>query len=478
MKMAMRKISKLLKHSRRMLRREWRSRKKEDRLVRNTIGYSITSFFGAAPMLSTDTREESALREVPWVFRQRAREYIWKNMSDWGFYRTTRTEPQKGEPKRAFDVGETEELMDQAVYGGFRLPGTVTATFTKNHIQTKCDLSALIQPGQYVRILNRVFMCIEINDNSIKIDRGFDIESIETIVYLLPSFMGEKGRRFWKLVFNFQKFVISNPITQTYATLHQMLMSRVANFGLGQALMLKKQKKLKGYARWKKFADLYERRAKWAENIINSKDSGENLIDVSQMLSPEQIAQEKEAKDLAKRLEKERKKAEAALKKLRAQESKKVERAKKEAERKAKEKEAAEKAASASAAAASTATATKEVQQEHKTDKDEPSLLGDDSSIESGSQMNLIESSSVDDHPPGWLHDDDDDDDEDDHDEDYDDESTKAPLNAKPPPWKANEKQLYERMLEVKTFLHFNLTPCCYLHTAYFYSFTGIDFVS
>ena len=103
-----------IRHKRRLMRHAYRARKREDRLVRNTIGYKISNFFGMAPPLSTDTTEESALREIPWVLRHRAREYIWKNKDDWGFYRISRTEPRKGVPRTGFDVGDVEDLVEQS----------------------------------------------------------------------------------------------------------------------------------------------------------------------------------------------------------------------------------------------------------------------------------------------------------------------------------------------------------------------------
>ena len=109
-----RKGASLIRQKRRHIRHMYRARKKEDRMIRSTLGYKVSNFWGLAPPLSTDTAEEAALRELPWVLRHRAKEYIWKNKDDWGFYRTSRTEPRKGQPKLGFDVGEHEELVEQA----------------------------------------------------------------------------------------------------------------------------------------------------------------------------------------------------------------------------------------------------------------------------------------------------------------------------------------------------------------------------
>ena len=304
-------------------------------------------------------------------------------------------------------------------------------------------------------------MCVAITDSSMTLDRVWDSDTSEEIIYLLPSFKGEKGRRYYKFMFNFQMYLISNPLTQMYASLHYMVMSRIANFGMGQALMMKKKNKLKSYSRWKRFADLYERRSRWAENIINSKGDGKRLIDISTKLSPEEVAKKKEEKETAQRLEKERKRAEAALKKLRAQESQKAERAQKEAERRKREKEAEEKLSTEKAAAEkqelSTTAERKESGNVKSSSKsaageDGDALILDDASSldDSSSQVDLNQSNK--DFPPGWLHDDDENDDDDDDDDDYDgsvDGTDSFAAPGKPATWKANEKQLYERMLEV-----------------------------
>src|SRR5262249_19752215 len=71
---------------RRRLRRVYRAHKKEDVNLRSKWPYRWRDFLGIAPSLQTDTREETVLRGLAFPERQRAREYIWNNVADWGFY--------------------------------------------------------------------------------------------------------------------------------------------------------------------------------------------------------------------------------------------------------------------------------------------------------------------------------------------------------------------------------------------------------
>jgi len=127
--LACRAGKKIMKARRQALRQEWRAHRREDRLVRRTWPYQLASFFGLTPALHTDTREEQAIRHVPWWTRHRAREYIWTNKSDWAHFYTSKPDQadffqsyreryniphrHKGEAKRGFDVGTIEELADQ-----------------------------------------------------------------------------------------------------------------------------------------------------------------------------------------------------------------------------------------------------------------------------------------------------------------------------------------------------------------------------
>ena len=98
------------------MRRDFKYRKKETSKKRNTFTYKVLDFFSKAPILFSDTKEEKILKRVNIFWRQSVKQIIWKNQSDWGFYK--HLNPCKGIPKRGFDVGTIEELIDQSQNGG------------------------------------------------------------------------------------------------------------------------------------------------------------------------------------------------------------------------------------------------------------------------------------------------------------------------------------------------------------------------
>ena len=196
--------------------------------------------------------------------------------------------------------------------------------------KTKYDLSSFLNAGQMVRIKDMLAICTHVSDSEITLDKFWNSEDSDEVLYVLPSYKGETGRRYYKYLYKFGDYLINNPIVQTYAKFHYYLMTRIATYGATEALSFKKKKKMKTYARWVKFTELYKKRAMFGNNLI--KIDGIQ-IDLSQQLSPEQMAAEREKKELEARLEKEKLKAEAALNKLKAQEAKKSAKAEKEAQK-------------------------------------------------------------------------------------------------------------------------------------------------
>ena len=148
-----------IRRRRRRLRIAWRARRDETNKIRKRLLYTMLDAVGAAPFLPTDTREETALKRLPIWQRHRARMYIWQNQSDWGHYRVSSTEPQKGIPRLGFDVGTVNDLQEQAVYGGVRLPGKIYMRPGKSIHATEYDLSTLptdvISIGSLIRISSR-----------------------------------------------------------------------------------------------------------------------------------------------------------------------------------------------------------------------------------------------------------------------------------------------------------------------------------
>jgi hypothetical protein len=68
-----------LKSKRAKVRLKYRLNKAETKRTRRGYLYRVKDFWGLAPMLKTDSREEAALKRTPFFFRHRARLFIWCN---------------------------------------------------------------------------------------------------------------------------------------------------------------------------------------------------------------------------------------------------------------------------------------------------------------------------------------------------------------------------------------------------------------
>lgn len=218
----------VLKTLRKKIRLKYFLRKQQTKSIRNQLRYKIRDFFGMAPHLRTDTKEESSLKSIPWFLRHRARKFIWPNQSDWGFYRVTPNDPRKGVPKRGFEVGTITELADQALYGGFRLPGGVIMSPKDSTHRTVTDMSILnekiIPLGSLVRIRDQIFQVISIGENSIELDRKWRGTAKDTALpialYRLPSEPGESQRRFYTALYRLSKFALTSPTAALYYSIH------------------------------------------------------------------------------------------------------------------------------------------------------------------------------------------------------------------------------------------------------------------
>ena len=218
----------VLKTLRKKIRLKYFLRKQQTKSIRNQLRYKVRDFFGLAPHLRTDTKEESALKNIPWFLRHRARKFIWPNQSDWGFYRVSSTDPRKGVPKKGFQVGTISELADQALCGGFRLPGGVIVSPKESTHRTVTDMSILneniIPAGSLVRIRNQIFRVISIGENSIELDRKWRgtarDSSVPLVMYRLPSEPGESQRRLYTMLYRLSKFALTSPTAATYYSLH------------------------------------------------------------------------------------------------------------------------------------------------------------------------------------------------------------------------------------------------------------------
>jgi hypothetical protein len=175
-------------------RKAYRLRKSDDRHFRNTPWYRVGDIFGTNPRLKSETREEQALLRLDVFRRQRAREYVWKNRDDWGFYRASRTEPRKGVPREGFSVGTVDELRDQARRGGFRLPGRLTLTQGSAEAVSTRDLGQFSLERCLVRVDASVFRVKAVRGATLTLDRkAYNSSPADGwLLYLLPSKLHNK----------------------------------------------------------------------------------------------------------------------------------------------------------------------------------------------------------------------------------------------------------------------------------------------
>jgi hypothetical protein len=209
-----------IRRRRRRVRIAWRARREETRKVRSRVLYQLMDFVGVAPRLETDTREEVVLKRVPFWLRHRARMFIWENQADWGHYRVSRTDPQKGVPKRGFEVGEVGDLQQQAVYGGVRLPGLIYMRPGKSSHETQYDLKGLpeetISVGCLVRVKSRVFRVEAIGERRLTLDRKWrgDLTYSKTptpeVIYTVPSQPGQPTQYFYRSKFSLTRFAMTS----------------------------------------------------------------------------------------------------------------------------------------------------------------------------------------------------------------------------------------------------------------------------
>ena len=172
--------------------------------------------------MKSDTREEKALKKIPFFFRLKAKKFIWTNQSDWGYYKVSNSNPCKGIPKYGFDVGTVNELQNQAYYGGYRIPGGVFLESKQHTHNTVTDLSQLsdkiIFVGCLIRIRDQIFQVKNIGENTIKFDRkwrakrtdGTDTVLTSDIMYRVPSSPHEPHQLFYKSIYKLSKFGLNS----------------------------------------------------------------------------------------------------------------------------------------------------------------------------------------------------------------------------------------------------------------------------
>eukprot|EP01031_Cornospumella_fuschlensis_P036423 gene36423-44183_t len=160
------RIGRRIMKKRRQRQRRAYALRKEQQALRESWAYKYAAFWGRAPELTSDTREEKVLGKVAWYRKKIAKMYIEENKEDWGHYRISRTKPRKGTFKTGFQVGSLDELHAQAMKGGYRLPGYVILRNYDRIVETTCDLTNFLTPGEIVRVRSRLFVVVSVEAGS------------------------------------------------------------------------------------------------------------------------------------------------------------------------------------------------------------------------------------------------------------------------------------------------------------------------
>ena len=151
------------------------------------MGHLFLDLIGCAPFLSSDAKEQLAVKRVAlWkhkssdeIFlvksssgirhedfsarvyllfdyrRARARYFISQNGADICWRANDAADPKKC-PARGFDVALLTELCDQAIYGGVRLPGRAFPLAGQKSVAVSHDLSGLVRQNDRIRIGKRL----------------------------------------------------------------------------------------------------------------------------------------------------------------------------------------------------------------------------------------------------------------------------------------------------------------------------------
>lgn len=319
-----RKGRKYMKKQRLRQRKWWRLRQKENQEVRSKFSYRFQNIFGYAPILSSDTTEEKVLKTLPAWSRQRAREFIWRNMADWGHFNQTVVQGKgkkkvvkklrKGIPKKGFDVGDITELLEQAKFLGDRLPGRILVRTAENKFETTCDLTSLVRPGEIIRIKRFLFGVVSVESDSIRLNRLWrvskrklgkkdeDDESEEEseeddeydeegrvkgeVGYRMPTYANEKDQLYYRFHFFLYDLTIGNPVAQMSFYLYKQYCLRMMTFSLYMMRMNKRSKLYDESYQWKLAAVRYADGARWISAYFNTREA---LIDLSKVVLTEEL---------------------------------------------------------------------------------------------------------------------------------------------------------------------------------------------
>jgi hypothetical protein len=310
-----------MQRQRKRTRRNWRLRQKENKEIRSKISYKMKDIVGLAPQLMSDTVEEKVLKKLTIFKRQTARDFIWKNQADWGYYRVNRKIPRKGVPKKGFDVGEIDELLEQARLLGDRIPGRILVKTAEHVFETTCDLSGLVRPGEIIRIKRYLFGVVSVDNDSIRLNRLWrenkrkrkqsaegesddeeddddeggggnednnsdDDDSLidvdgrpkGEIAYRMPTYVNERFQKYYRWQFFLHDLTLGNPLSQVSFFLYKTYSLRMMTFSLYMMRMNKRSKQYDESFQWKAAALRYGENARWISAYFNT---AEGLVDLT-----------------------------------------------------------------------------------------------------------------------------------------------------------------------------------------------------
>jgi len=102
-------------------------------------------------LLPRDANEQIAVERTLFWKRARARYFILQNCTDACSEVDYPTDPKRIDGQGC-GIGSTEELTDQAAFGGVRLPGRTFPVEGTKHVNVSHDLRNLLRPGDRIRI--------------------------------------------------------------------------------------------------------------------------------------------------------------------------------------------------------------------------------------------------------------------------------------------------------------------------------------
>jgi hypothetical protein len=254
-----------LQQQRKRLRFAWRLRRREDKELRVGLGHMLRDWLGWNPQFSSDNREEAVLKTLNVFKRDAARQLILGNMEDWGWYRTSPTEPRKGVPRTGFDVGTVTELVDQAQRGGRRLPGRLILKAGESTHRTTDPLHEIVGVDQMLRIREHLYFIRSVDAESLTLDRRWfygDMPAGE-LMYLMPSDTESKEGRRNRAQFRKQIFLLNNFVTQTGLSLHISSLRLRARYAVRMARTAKVAGAINDAIEWREHSKQYMTKANY-----------------------------------------------------------------------------------------------------------------------------------------------------------------------------------------------------------------------